>query len=115
MLTYGHRETLFVIGDARTGGDLFAREIAKQQHYFYAVFHADGAWEGVFKDGAGVQRNTLMVDFCDFGYAWWDGVSAGTKDTVMKLRALGKLARVFIVKDGKVVKEYGVKKQSTVE
>lgn len=45
--------------------------------------------------GAGYIRNKEMVDVCDKGIAIWDGISKGTKDTIIGLRKQGKLFKIY--------------------
>lgn len=38
----------------------------------------------------GFARNTDIAEYCDVGFALWDGSSNGTQDTVQKIKRLGK-------------------------
>lgn len=51
-------------------------------------------WE-TYGKGAGRVRNSEMVVICNKGIAIWDGKSKGTKDTIDKLKSIGKLLKVF--------------------
>jgi len=48
--------------------------------------------------GAGLQRNTEMVEYVDQIIAIWDGKSKGTKDSIDKARKSGKPVYVHIPK-----------------
>ena len=39
---------------------------------------------------AGIIRNAAMVAYADAMLAFWDGESAGTRDVIARMRALGK-------------------------
>jgi len=45
---------------------------------------------------APLERNTQIVQYSDILYAFWDGRSKGTKDSIDKAKAMGK--KVFIYK-----------------
>ena len=78
-------------GDAK-GVDQIAGE--------YAISHQIGwckylpNW-GKFGKSAGFKRNTDMVIACDKGIAIWDGISKGTKDSIIKLKKSGKLLKIY--------------------
>ncbi len=44
---------------------------------------------------AGFMRNSDLVEICNKGIAMWDGKSTGTKDSITKLKKVGKLLKVF--------------------
>lgn len=43
---------------------------------------------------AGPRRNAALVADADAVYAWWDGTSRGTLDTIKRAQRAGKLRRV---------------------
>lgn len=47
-----------------------------------------------FGRSAGPLRNQQMVDTCDWGVAFWDGGSPGTKDSIARLKRAGKFREV---------------------
>ncbi len=57
------------------------------------VFKPDWAKYG---RGAGMRRNTTIVENCDHLVAFWDGESKGTQDSIYKAKKLGK--NVLVVK-----------------
>jgi hypothetical protein len=64
------------------------------------VFPAAWRVNGVYDHGAGVKRNTLIVEAADKVLAYWDGVSPGTADSIRKAKARGKTLAI-IGPDGK--------------
>lgn len=80
-----------VSGGAR-GVDTWAEEYAKSKGLEVRVFKPD--WSG--GRGAGFKRNTLIVQEADEVIAFWDGLSKGTKNTIEKAEATGKLWQVLI-------------------
>jgi len=47
-------------------------------------------WGKPFNALAGLNRNTFIAEDGEIGLAFWDGKSKGTKDTIDKMKALGK-------------------------
>jgi len=87
------RENVIVSGGAR-GVDSIAVAKAKSLGMDTVVYEPD--WEGRGR-GAGLERNTTIVENCDRVIAFWDGKSRGTMDTVRKARATGKPVTVVNV------------------
>jgi hypothetical protein len=52
-------------------------------------------WER-YGRGAGMRRNTTIVENCDHLIAFWDGESKGTQDSIYKAKKLGK--NVLVIK-----------------
>ncbi len=50
-----------------------------------------------FGRGAPLRRNATIVDNSDIVYAFWDGISKGTKHTIDYAKKVGKKVRVFII------------------
>lgn len=46
--------------------------------------------------GAGMDRNSEIVESCDRVVAFWTGISNGTRDTIEKARAAGKKVQVIL-------------------
>ena len=78
--------TGIVSGGAR-GPDGMAERYAKEKSIPCTVFPAD--WVGLGR-GAGFIRNTTIIQSADAIIAFWDGVSRGTKDSLIKARDAGK-------------------------
>lgn len=57
------------------------------------VFLADWEKEG---DAAGIKRNGKIVEACEILVAFWDGVSAGTLDSIVKARKAKKPVAVYL-------------------
>lgn len=68
-----------LVGDCKTGIDLFIREYCKQANISCTVFVAD--WDKHGK-AAGPIRNTEMVKEADVLVAFWDGKSKGTLSAI---------------------------------
>ena len=50
----------------------------------------------LFGKGAGMRRNSTIVEYADEVYAFWDGLSRGTLDTIHKAAKAGKLRGIFV-------------------
>jgi hypothetical protein len=57
------------------------------------VFPAE--WD-LYGKGAGMRRNSTIVDYADEVYAFWNGLSRGTLDTIQKAAKAGKLKGIFV-------------------
>lgn len=57
------------------------------------VFPAE--WEEYGKS-AGYRRNADIVNYADVVFAFWDGLSKGTLDTITKAAKAGKLKGIFV-------------------
>ena len=57
------------------------------------VYPAD--WDRLGK-GAGFARNSTIVEAADEVYAFWDGLSRGTLDSIQKAAKAGKLKGIFV-------------------
>ncbi len=84
-------DTIVVSGGA-IGVDSAASEAAKRKGLMVKIFIPD--WFA-FGKAAGMMRNSLIVDYSDAVYAFHDGTSRGTADTIQKAKAAGKLKEVF--------------------
>jgi len=86
--------TIIVSGGAR-GVDSWAAQAAERAGLKVEVYLADWNTHG---KGAGFIRNTTIVEESDKVIAFWNGVSRGTQDTIIKAQGVDKLAKVFMVK-----------------
>ena len=75
------------------GPDTFGLEWAKENNIPYELYPAN--W-GRFRNGAGPQRNSLMIWKAEALIAIWDGKSSGTKDVIEK--AYKKGIKVYVLK-----------------
>lgn len=91
--------SLVVSGGAR-GVDRLAETWAKNKGIKVQVFKPEYARYG---KGAPLRRNATIVDNSDVVYAFWDGISKGTQNTIDYARKVGKRVIVFIMnKNGKI-------------
>jgi len=82
-----------IISGGANGADSLAKKYARQHlNIKYTEFPADWNKHG---KAAGFIRNQQIVDACDTVLAFWDGKSAGTKDTIERAKRAKK--STFIV------------------
>ena len=81
-----------VISGGARGVDTVAVEEARECGLEVEEINAE--WDEIGR-AAGPLRNTKIVDRADIVVAFWDGRSSGTRDTIKKARAAGKLMCVF--------------------
>jgi uncharacterized phage-like protein YoqJ len=85
-----------VSGGAR-GVDTAAAEAAQTLGLLVEVYPAD--WnrqpDGSYDKAAGFRRNQSIVDASDIVVAFWDGGSAGTRDTIVRAQKAGKPLLVY--------------------
>lgn len=81
-----------VISGGARGADAMAVRFAASHGLPLVVVQAD--WESHGKK-AGPLRNTEIVQQADAVAAFWDGRSAGTRDTIAKARASGKRLVIY--------------------
>ena len=82
--------TEIVSGGAR-GVDRWAEEAARDIGLPIKIFPAD--WSK--GKGAGFARNQTIVDYADEVYAFWDGQSSGTRDTIRRARGAEKPVEII--------------------
>lgn len=87
---------LIVSGGAR-GADTLATDWAADYGVPYLVFPA--LWHdretGVYDRGAGFRRNRQIIEHSDIIFAFWDGVSGGTKNSLDMAKEMKKDVRIF--------------------
>lgn len=83
-------DAIIVSGGAR-GVDSWAVEFAGTR--LTEVYPAD--WDK-WGRSAGFRRNQTIVDACDELYAFWDGLSKGTLDSIQRAARAGKLKGIFV-------------------
>lgn len=76
-----------VVSGGAKGADTLAEKFALENHLKITVFKPD--WKQ-FGKRAGFIRNTLIIENSDIVFAFWDGISNGTKDSIDKAEKLGK-------------------------
>lgn len=94
-----------ITGGAR-GADALAARFSACHGIPLVVLHADWSRHG---KKAGPMRNSEIVAQADAIAAFWDGSSAGTRDTIAKARAAGRSVFVFPLSPG------GVQESSSAE
>lgn len=84
-----------VVSGGAPGADTLAKRVAKRLcRRRPRTIIAD--WEGPHRRGAGLMRNTLIVQESDEVVAFWDGKSRGTMDTVRKAVLARKPTYVYL-------------------
>lgn len=79
-------------GDGKwVGADYYAEQYATRRMLLLQIYHAD--WKK-HKKAAGPIRNREMAEVADFGVAFWDGESRGTKNMIEEMRKLGKPVKI---------------------
>lgn len=86
---------IIVSGGAK-GADTHARTIAERDGFEYIEVPA--FWSR--GKGAGMARNSTIVNIADAGVGVWDSKSAGTKDTISKFELAKKKCEVFAALEG---------------
>lgn len=81
-----------VTGGAR-GVDTEAEHWAKRHKLEWICYLPQ--WK-IYGKRAGLVRNKDMVDFSDILISFWDGSSAGTKQTIEYAKSLGKEVRIYL-------------------
>lgn len=74
-----------ITGDA-SGVDSLARSLGQKYAQNVIVHHAD--WKK-FGKSAGPRRNTKIIEDSDEVYAFWDGESPGTKNSIEQAKQKG--------------------------
>ncbi len=80
-----------IVSGGAGGADTLAVVWATRHQTTSTIFFPD--WDQ-FGKSAGPLRNTQIVDYCDKLIAFWDGKSRGTKDSITKAKAQGKLLKI---------------------
>jgi hypothetical protein len=82
-----------IISGGAKGADALAEQWAKEKGIEIVVYKPDWAKYG---RGAGVVRNRLIIEDCDYCIAFWDGVSNGTKSSIEHSKKMHK--RLLVVR-----------------
>ena len=78
LLEYENIITLIVSGGAK-GADMLGERWAKEKNKELLVFHPDWVKYG---KSAGFIRNKDIIENSDIVFAFWDGISKGTKHSI---------------------------------
>lgn len=76
-----------IVSGGAAGADRLAERYAAERGIELIVLRPDWSTHG---KSAGIMRNTDIVDRSDFVFAFWDGQSRGTADTINKAKSRGK-------------------------
>lgn len=81
-----------VISGGAKGVDTWAVEEAEALGMPFEVVNAN--WKA-FKKGAGILRNMVLIDQCDYVFAFWNGKSPGTKHAIRYAKKMKVPITVF--------------------
>lgn len=70
-----------IVSGGAKGADTLAERFAKEHRLEMKIFHPN--WELLGRNACSA-RNTEIVEFADLVFAFWDGKTPGTKDTITK-------------------------------
>lgn len=87
----------YVYSGGADGVDTLAEKYCQDNNIPYSTYYPN--WK-LFGRGAGVIRNSRIVDDCDKLIAIWDGKSRGTLDSITKAIEARKLLFVYNVSTG---------------
>jgi len=82
-----------VVSGGAQGADSLGKHFAKEHNINTLIFHPDWHRHG---KAAGMIRNSKIINAADVVFAFWDGVSKGTKDSINKALKEGK--EIYIIK-----------------
>lgn len=68
-----------IISGGAKGADALGERFAREHGYALTVFPAE--WDKYGKS-AGFRRNITIIENCDVCFAFWDGISKGTKHDI---------------------------------
>lgn len=88
------KEDTIVSGGCTKGPDRMAEVFAREMGNEMVIHKAN--WAKYAKQ-AGMIRNGILVEDCDYVIAFWDKKSPGTKDTITKCENTGKYCMVVDV------------------
>jgi hypothetical protein len=84
-----------IISGGAEGADYIGKVLAKKYNIKYTEYKAD--WKRYGKS-AGPRRNVDIVKNSDVIFAFWDGESKGTKNSLTLARKMGKVTIIVYVK-----------------
>lgn len=82
-----------IISGGAKGADTLAKIVANELGFEFEEFPAD--WDKYGKQ-AGPIRNSMLVELSQYVFAFWDGKSRGTMDTVLKAIRADKFVQLYI-------------------
>lgn len=84
--TIDQYQITFIVSGGASGADSLAEQYAKKRNITIRVIKPD--WS--LGRHAGMLRNTEIVESSDIVFAFWDGQSKGTQDSIKKAGKLNK-------------------------
>lgn len=90
-------EDWYVVSGHAYGIDRLAEDLAFERGYECYPIQAQWMSSGQYDPAAGHKRNSFMVAIADKVYVIWNGISKGSKDTLIKATKRGNLAQEYIV------------------
>lgn len=91
LLEYENTITLIVSGGAK-GADTLGERWAKEKNKEVLIFYPE--WDKYGKS-AGFRRNKDIIENSDIVFAFWDGVSKGTKSSIDLANKLNKELKII--------------------
>lgn len=85
-----------IVSGGANGIDTLAEHWAKRNKIEFIAYLAQ--WNK-FGKKAGIIRNHEMVEFCDYVFAFWNGKSKGTLDTILYAKKLNVPVFVHLIKE----------------
>jgi hypothetical protein len=85
--TLSKMDISLVVSGSAMGADRLGEQYAEENSIPTKIFLPD--WERLGK-GAGIIRNTDIINECEIVVAFWDNKSRGTLDSINKAKKLGK-------------------------
>lgn len=95
-----------IISGGAKGADIFGENYADDFNIKKSIFKVN--WKdmtppcirrtnsyGEYNSLAGINRNILIINACDIVFAFWDGKSPGTNDSIQKAKNQGKEVKIF--------------------
>lgn len=83
---------VIIVSRGANGADKLAEKLAKLNKYRMIIFCAE--WEKYGRK-AGMMRNQHIVENSDIVFAFWDGKSPGTANSIQRARKIGKPLHVY--------------------
>ena len=84
-----------IVSGGAPGVDRAAEREARRLGLALVIYRAD--WDKLGR-GAGIVRNGTIVENCDRVVAFWDKVSRGTENTIMRAKRAGKPVEIVYAK-----------------
>lgn len=86
-ILYQNDVKITIVSGGAKGADTLAEQFAKEFDFEMKIFHPN--WEQFGREAC-YARNTQIVEFADLVFAFWDGTSPGTKDSITKAKQMNK-------------------------